>query len=66
MQVDSDPLKDESMMYNDITSCNMVEAIIDIVENLFFEAEVEAKADVAECQMVDITKDTEYIEKTTP
>ncbi|KEH22366.1 hypothetical protein MTR_7g445460 [Medicago truncatula] len=49
MQVDSDPLKDASMMYTDIGGCNMVEAIIDVVENLSVEAEVEAKADVIEC-----------------
>jgi len=52
MQVDYDPLKDASMMYTNITSCNMVEVIVDVVENLSIEAE----ADVAECQMVDITK----------
>ena len=66
MQVDFDPLNDESMMYTDITCCNMVEAIIDDVENLFVEAEVGAEADVIECQMVDITKDAEYVEETTP
>ena len=32
MQVDSDPLKDASMMYTDIPGCNMVEAIIDAVK----------------------------------
>ena len=66
MQVDFDPVNDESMMYTDITCCNMVEAIIDDVENLFVEAEVGAEADVIECQMVDITKDAEYVEETTP
>jgi len=56
MQVDSDPLKDASMMYADIAGCNMVEAIIEAVKGLSVEAELEAEADVAECQMVDITK----------
>jgi len=40
MQVDSDPLMDASMMYNDIAGCNMVEAIIDDVEDLYVEVEV--------------------------
>jgi len=48
MQVDSDPLKDVSMMYTDIAGCNMVEAIIDVVEDLSIKAEVETEADVAE------------------
>jgi hypothetical protein len=61
MQVDSDPLKEASMMYTDIVGCNMVEAIIDAVE-----AEVEAEADVVECQMVDITKDAEHIKEISP
>jgi len=52
MQVDSDPLKDVSMMYTDIAGCNMVDAIIDSVE-----AEGEAETEVAECQMVDVRKD---------
>ena len=65
-QVDSDPLKVSSTMYTDISGCNMVEAIIDEVDNLSVEAEVETRVDVAECQMVDITKDAEYIEETTP
>jgi len=66
MQVDYDPLKDASMMYTDIAGWNMVEAIIDAVKNMSVEAEVKAEADVAECQMVDITKDAEYVEETTP
>jgi len=65
MQVDFDHLKDASMMYADIAGCNMVEAIIEAVEGLSVEAEVEAKADVVECQMVDITKDAEDVEETT-
>jgi len=59
MQVDSDHLKDASMMYTDIAGCNMVEAIIEAVENLSVEAEVGASGDVAECQMVEITKEEE-------
>ena len=43
----------------------MVEAIIDAVKNLYVEAEVEAEAEVEECQMVDIIKDAEHIEETT-
>ena len=64
MQVDSDPLKDASMMYIDIAGCNMVNAIIDDVENLPVEAEGGAETEVAECQMVDIRKDAEYVEET--
>jgi hypothetical protein len=66
MQVDSDPLKDASMMYTDIAGCNMVEAIIDVVEDLPIEAGVEAEADVAECHMVDITKGAEHVEEVAP
>jgi len=40
MQVDSDPLKDVRMMYTDIVGCNMVEAVIDVVEDLSVEVEV--------------------------
>jgi hypothetical protein len=65
MQVDSDPLKDVSMMYTDIVGCNMVEAIVDTFEGLSVKAEVETGADVVECQMVDITKDAGYVEETT-
>jgi len=64
MQVDFDSLKDVSMMYTYITGCNMIEAIVDAVENLSVKAEVEAKDDVAECQMVDITKDSRDVEET--
>jgi len=42
----------------------MVKAIIDDVENLSVETEVGAETEVAECQMVDITKDAEYVEET--
>jgi len=66
MQVDSDPLKDASMMYTNIVGCNMVEAIIDAGENLSVEVGVEAEADVAECQMVDITKDAELVKEIAP
>jgi len=64
MQVDSDPLKDASMMYTYIAGCNMVDAIIDVVENLSVEAKGEAEIAVAECQMVDVKKDAEYVEET--
>jgi len=63
MQVDYDPLKEASMMYIDIAGCNMVEAIINAVENLSVEADVGAKTEVAECQMVGVTKDAEYVEE---
>jgi len=59
MQVDNDPLKDV-----DIAGCNIVDAIIDVVENMSVEAKVEAEADVVECQMVDITKHVEHVEET--
>ena len=52
-------------MYTNIVGCYMVEAIIDVVENLYVEAEVEAEVNVAECQMVEITKDAKYVEETT-
>ena len=64
MQVDSYPLKDASMMDTDIACCNMVEAIIDVVKNLYVEAKVEAKTDISKCQMVDIAKDTKHVEET--
>jgi len=63
MQVDSDPLKDVSMMYTNVAGCNMVEAIIDVVKDLSVKAEMGTKADVAECQVVDITKDVEHVEE---
>jgi len=62
MQVDYDPLKDVGMMYTEIAGCNMTEVIVDAAEKLLVEAEVEAKADVAEFQMVDITKDPQSVE----
>jgi len=40
--------------------------IFDVVENLSVEAKVGAEVDVAECQMVDITKDAEHVKKTAP
>jgi len=64
MQVDSDPLKDASMMYTGIAGCNMVEEIVDAIENLCVEAEIEAETEVAEFQMVDVTKDAEYVDET--
>jgi len=65
MQVDSDPMKDASMMCNDFAGCNMVEAIVDAIEKLSIDTEVDAGADVAECQMVYITKYAGYAEETT-
>jgi len=66
MQVDNNPLKDAGMMYTNIAFCNMVEVIVDVVGDLSVEAEVGTEADVAQCQMVDITKDAEHVEETTP
>jgi hypothetical protein len=57
MKVESDPLKDASIMYTDIAGCNMVEAIIDVVGDLSVKAKVGTEADVAECRIMDITKD---------
>jgi len=64
MQVDFDPLKDVDMMYTEIAGCNMVEAIVETVEKLTVKAEVETKVDVAECQMVDITKEPQTVKET--
>ena len=66
IQVDSDPLKDVSMLYTNIAGCNMVEVIIDAFEDLSLEVEVGIEADVAECRLVDITKDAEHVEETVP
>ena len=55
-----------SMMYTDIAGCNKVKAIVDAVKNLSVEAKGEAVADVAECQMVDITKVSGDFDETTP
>jgi len=49
--VDVDPLKGVDEMYAEIAYCNVVDAIIDVVEKLF----VEVKVDVAECQMVEVS-----------
>jgi len=65
MQVDYDPLKEASMMYTDIAGRNMVEAIVDTVEKLSVETKAKAEADVAECQMVDITKVSGNVKETT-
>jgi len=51
MQVDVDPLKDVDAMYTVVVRCNIVETIVDAVEELY----VEAKDDVAEFQMVDVS-----------
>jgi len=45
MQVDVDPLKVVDVMYAEIVDCNVVKAIIDVVEKL----SVEAIVDVAAC-----------------
>jgi len=55
MQVDGDSLKDIDAMYTEVASCNVVEAIADAVE---------AKKDVVECQIVEVSrnpKDTDEI-----
>lgn len=49
MQVDIDPMKVVDEMYTEVADCNVVEALIGIVENLY----VEANADVAKCQVVE-------------
>jgi hypothetical protein len=59
MQVDYDPLKDESMMYTDIAGCNTIEAIVVVIENSFVDAEVKAKTNSAECQIVGIVRNLE-------
>ena len=51
MQVDIDPLKDVDAMYTEVAGCNVVEAIVYVVGKLF----VEAKVDVVECQMVEVS-----------
>jgi len=53
-------------MYTEIVGCNMVKAIVDVVENMSVDAEGEAEADFAECQIVDITKVSRDVEETTP
>ncbi|AES87910.2 hypothetical protein MTR_4g037440 [Medicago truncatula] len=52
MQVNVDPLKDVDAMYTEVASCNVVDAIVDAVEKLF----VEAKDDVAQCHMVEVSR----------
>jgi len=51
MQVDVDPLKHVDAMYTEVASCNVVKAIADAVEKLH----VEAKDNVVECQMVEVS-----------
>ncbi|KEH15141.1 hypothetical protein MTR_2063s0010, partial [Medicago truncatula] len=51
MQVDGDLLKDVDAMYTEVASCNVVEAIADAIEKL----SVEAKDDIVECQMVEVS-----------
>ena len=48
MQVDVDLLKDVDAMYTEVVGCNVVEAIVDVVEKL----PVEAKVDIAEYHKV--------------
>ena len=51
MQVNVNLLKVVNAMYTEVEDCNMVEAIIDAVEKLT----VEAKFDIVECQMVEVS-----------
>jgi len=51
MKVDVDPRKAADAMYTEVANCNVVRAIIDVVEMLF----VEAKVDVVECKMVEVS-----------
>jgi hypothetical protein len=50
-QVDVNPLKDADAMYTEVADCNVVEAINDAVKKMY----VDAKVDVAECQMVEVS-----------
>ena len=52
MQVDVDPMKVVDGMYTEVADCNVVEAIIGVVENLF----VYANTDVVECEVVEATE----------
>jgi len=61
MQVDGDPLKAVDAMYTQIASCNVVEAIADAIEKL----SIEAKDDVAECQMVEVSRSPKDSDKIT-
>ena len=60
MQVDDDPLKDA--IYAEVASYNVVEIIADAIEKLY----VEAKDEVAECQMVEVSGNSEDVGKITP
>ena len=62
IQVDGDPLKDIDAMYTEIASCNVVEAIANAVEKLY----VEAKDDVVECQMVEVSGNPKDADEITP
>ena len=61
MQVDVDPLKDVDAMYTEVASYNVVEAIADVVGKL----SVEAKDDVVECQMVEVSGNLKDADKIT-
>jgi len=52
MEVDVDPLKVVDAMYAEVVECNVVEAIIDVINRL----SIESKVDVAEYQMWKLLK----------
>ena len=49
MQVDVDPMKVVDEMYVEVANCNVVEAMIGVVKNLF----VEANVGINDCQVVE-------------
>jgi len=49
-------------MYTKVASYNVVEAIADVVERLY----VEAKDDVVECQMVEVSRSPKVADEITP
>jgi len=59
MQMDVDPLKVVYAMYTEVADCNVVEAIIYVVEKL----SVEAKVDVVECQVVEATEGPKSVDE---
>jgi len=63
MQVDYDPLNDVDMMHTENAGCNMVVSIVDPVEKISVVTEVEIKAEVAECQMVSISNNSQTIKE---
>ena len=62
MQVDGDRLNYVGTMYTKVASYNVVEAIADVVERLY----VEAKDDVVECQMVEVSRSPKVADEITP